>query len=760
MKVNTGIALVACGVALMILAGRVSMPLERTAQALAVSAALLGLATLAEYLAGWNLGIDELLVRDRDQAYNLFRGRMSPLSAAAFVALGCALAAMPSGKLKMITTFGAVTAVSIAAVPLLGYLWNAGELVTDSWLPPVALNTAVCFLLLGGGILVSPRRAGPRLADVLAVLPAVEVKTLAGFTLAVALLLIGGGLTYRTEVLFAKSVEWVSRTQEVRAALAGIFGSLAGAELAERDYFLTADPTRLEEHRRLVDEVRQQLMHLDGLVADDPVQQRNSAALRAQVFARLGDIAQALEAYGKSGIPAARAVLAEPRGVDRAWKARNMVEHMEALEASYLSMRQAAVASERRSILVSMLVAVLAACAVFVGLFRGIHREMSARRVAENHLRQSNQFLDSLIDNLPLMVVLKDAATLKVARHNRAFERLLGYRPEELAGKTPHELFSAPEAELIAATDREALQSGRLVEIPEQSILIPRLGTRTFYTMKMPIGVPDSGPQYLLTILVDITERKLAEQLVRELNTALQTKADQLETTNKELESFSYSVSHDLRAPLRAIDGFAMMIEEDCAERLDAEGRRYLSVIRENSKRMGSLIDDLLAFSRLGRLPVVTREVNMESLVREVIEAVLGSHAGAAPAIDVGALPFAHADPALLRQVWTNLIANAVKYSGHAARPHILISGECNGAENCYSVRDNGVGFDMRYVDKLFGVFQRLHRADEFSGTGVGLAIVHRVVTRHGGRVWAEGEPGRGAVFSFALPARAAHDGA
>jgi light-regulated signal transduction histidine kinase (bacteriophytochrome) len=214
-----------------------------------------------------------------------------------------------------------------------------------------------------------------------------------------------------------------------------------------------------------------------------------------------------------------------------------------------------------------------------------------------------------------------------------------------------------------------------------------------------------------------------------------------------------------LRAPLRAIDGFALMLEEDYRDRLDAEGLRYLSVIRQNSKRMGALIDDLLAFSRLGRQPVAHGEINIDSLVREVVEELLQAglpggrdQASPAPQIEVEPLPAAQGDRGLLRQVWVNLIGNAVKYSSKAARPFIQISGRRVGTENQYSVSDNGVGFNMEYAQQLFGVFQRLHRADEFSGTGVGLAIVHRVVTRHGGRVWAEGKVDHGAVFSFALP--------
>jgi light-regulated signal transduction histidine kinase (bacteriophytochrome) len=249
------------------------------------------------------------------------------------------------------------------------------------------------------------------------------------------------------------------------------------------------------------------------------------------------------------------------------------------------------------------------------------------------------------------------------------------------------------------------------------------------------------------------------ESLVEKLNAELRDKAAQLEVTNKELESLSYSISHDLRAPLRAIDGFSQMMQEDYQERLDAEGKRYLSVIRQNSSRMGALIDDLLEFSQLGRQPVAQGDVNVDALVREVVEEVLNSEprgehgaATAAPQIEVGPLPPARGDLGLLRQVWTNLIANAVKYSGKVQRPFIQVSGSEVGAENHYSVRDNGVGFNMQYADQLFRVFQRLHRADEFGGTGVGLAIVHRIVTRHGGRVWAEGVVDNGAVFSFSLP--------
>jgi len=241
-----------------------------------------------------------------------------------------------------------------------------------------------------------------------------------------------------------------------------------------------------------------------------------------------------------------------------------------------------------------------------------------------------------------------------------------------------------------------------------------------------------------------------------ELHARLAARTTELEAANKELESFSYSVSHDLRVPLRAIDGYSQMLEEDYAPALDAEGRRLLHVIRENSRRMGALIDDLLAFSRLGRKPIASSVIDMNALVAEVLKELRSPAATNGPITTIANLPAAYGDRTLLKQVWVNLLSNALKFGGKSGAPQIEVNGINGGAETVYSVKDNGVGFDMQYYGKLFSVFQRLHRQDEFPGTGVGLAIVQRVVTRHGGRVWAEGQIDQGATFHFALPMRGA----
>ncbi len=596
-------------------------------------------------------------------------------------------------------------------------------------------------------------------SDNRAVLSAVEIKVLSGFVLAMCLLLFGGGYTYRAGVEFRNSVEWVAHTQEVRATLADVYGSLAGADLAQRGFFLTADQAQWNEYLRLAGAVKERIEELSGLVSDNPAQVQNLADLKSAVAARLSEMSSGAIALRSFGLPAARAVLRIGRLGNTSQNVRAAIDRMDGVEVRLLAGRNRETARVRNATLISLLVTLAVASALFIALFRGIHREMRARRDSEAELLEANRFLDSLIENLPVMVFIKDAHTLRYVRQNRATLDLLGLSKDDVIGKSDRDFLPPEQADFIQGKDREVLAAGGLVDIPEQSIHTRLLGTRTLHTMKMPILDENGRPKFLLGISVDVTERKLAEHAIRELNAELEANAGQREATNKELESFSYSVSHDLRAPLRAVDGFALMMEEDYKDRLDAEGLRYLSVIRQNSKRMGALIDDLLEFSRLGRQAVAHGEINIDSLVREVVDEVLqaelpgGREQGfAAPQIEVAPLPAARGDRGLLRQVWVNLIGNAVKYSSKAAQPFIQVSGRRVGTENQYSVRDNGVGFNMEYAEKLFGVFQRLHRADEFGGTGVGLAIVHRVVTRHGGRVWAEGKVDHGAVFSFALP--------
>jgi len=247
-------------------------------------------------------------------------------------------------------------------------------------------------------------------------------------------------------------------------------------------------------------------------------------------------------------------------------------------------------------------------------------------------------------------------------------------------------------------------------------------------------------------------ENQESEQRIQNLNADLTLRASQLEVVNKELEAFSYSVSHDLRAPLRHIDGFADLLRKHTAGKLDEKGQRFLTTISDSAKQMGVLIDELLVFSRMGRTEMRAAKIDLGRLVKESIDALSEDTLGRDVRWNIGALPHVEADEAMLRLVFQNLLGNAVKYTRNCKKTEIEIGCTAKANEHEFFVRDNGAGFDMQYADKLFGVFQRLHRSDEFEGTGIGLANVRRIIQRHGGRTWAEGKINEGAVFYFSLP--------
>ena len=261
---------------------------------------------------------------------------------------------------------------------------------------------------------------------------------------------------------------------------------------------------------------------------------------------------------------------------------------------------------------------------------------------------------------------------------------------------------------------------------------------------------------FKLNVILPVISRALDVQRLRRENAELQERerqrSEELAAAYQDLESFSYSISHDLRAPLRTIDSFAQVLEDDFSEPLGEEGRRVIGIIRRGSQKMDQLIVGLLEFSRVGRERLDLDRIDMTALARSAAAEVMAAYTGSKPGIDIAELPAVAADATVIRQVWCNLIGNALKYSAKRSEPWIRIGGRTENREAVYQVEDNGAGFDMRYADKLFGVFQRLHRPEEFSGAGVGLAIVHRIIARHRGRVSARGAPDAGACFEFTLP--------
>ena len=382
-----------------------------------------------------------------------------------------------------------------------------------------------------------------------------------------------------------------------------------------------------------------------------------------------------------------------------------------------------------------------------VGVFAAA-RDITAQKRAEAELRQMSHLIDLAHD--AIFIRGRDGT---IRSWNRGAEQMYGWSGEEALGHISHDLlgtrFPVSLADLEDRLARDGSWEGVLIHSR-------RDGAQIVVASRQVLDREERGePTDVLEMNSDITERKRADDELRRLKGELEERVvmrtAQLEAANKELESFAYSVSHDLRAPLRAIDGFCQILVTEHAPGLDGEPRRYLQRVSENTRKMGRLIDDLLHFSRLGRQAMTRQPVAMADLVRQCLEELQGEREGREVEVILGELPPCRADAALLKQVWLNLLANALKFTRSRAEARIEAGSFARDGETVYFVRDNGVGFDMAYADKLFGVFQRLHRQEDYEGTGVGLALVQRIIHRHGGRVWAEARPDRGAAFFFTL---------
>lgn len=385
-----------------------------------------------------------------------------------------------------------------------------------------------------------------------------------------------------------------------------------------------------------------------------------------------------------------------------------------------------------------------------------LEKEIVERELAQKGLIESEERLERavLYSPFPIMLHAEDGLVIQISN---SWCEITGYSREEIPT-------TADWARLAYGVEMQMVKSnidslygmeGRRYE-GDYKIRTKNGAEIIWEFSSASLGTLADGRRMVISMAMDVTVRRANETQIGELNLELeqrvQARTAQLEAANKELEAFSYSVSHDLRAPLRAIDCFSMMVIEDAGPQLSDEDRRHLGVVRSETQRMGKLIDDLLHFSRAGRQSLNVSEIDMEGLAKKVLEELLREAPERADQISIHPLPVIQGDENLIRQVWVNLLSNALKFSGKVEKPRIEIFGEKNEDGATFWVRDNGAGFDPRYIHKLFGVFQRLHSDAEFNGTGVGLALVQRIIHKPGGKVWAESELNQGATFYFTIP--------
>lgn len=593
----------------------------------------------------------------------------------------------------------------------------------------------------------------------------VRIMIFLGFGIALALLSWATWEAFRQSQTTASGGERVDHTLRVLNTALRFETTVLSMESEHRAFLVlgeSAYASARDTHARIALSL---LGELDALVNDNPAQSDRVDSLRALLDQRRNAMQASTDLINRLGLEAGRENF-RPQGEGSIEPVRALLTQMRSAEERLLEERSRraieAAARLRWALLYGPVAGVLALFAGFVMLLRMLHHADTMRGV----LAQANALQSAMFEHAgPMIIATAPDGTITL--FNRAASQKLGYAPEEMIDRRTPALFHDTDeiADRAAALSRELGQPmAPGFEVftalpargtPEQRVwtYVRKDGTRFPVHLVVSALRDDAGELIgYLGVGQDISERVAAERDIRELNDALVRRTRELESTVRELESFSYSVSHDLRAPLRHIDGYARMLGEDAGDALDADCRRYIGEISGSAQRMGRLIDDLLALSRLGRAPLRSERVDMDALVRDA-RRELAAAGEPESVIEVSHLPPCVGDPALLRQVWINLLSNAIKYSaprGDAVQ--IQVDGSKNGDRVRYRVADNGVGFDMRFADKLFGVFQRLHPQDEFEGTGVGLAIVQRVVVRHGGTVHANGKPGAGAEFAFELP--------
>jgi PAS domain S-box-containing protein len=548
-----------------------------------------------------------------------------------------------------------------------------------------------------------------------------------------------GGLGYWSATRSISMYQVVDQTHEALDELEGTWIGLLNAATAAQGYVSSGDEALLKTYQSGVTAVADGPRRLRELTAGNAVQQQNLDALEALLTKKLASLDAAVRERQEHGAAPGHQSMSPGEDEKLMDDIRHLLAALETAERRLLA-ELSATAKAKARLTTSLLLLGSLLSLVLVGLASGaVQRDYQKRRQAE---AERDRFFNLSRDLLCIATFDGHFRTL-----NPVWEEVLGYARAELLAR-PFLDFVHPEDRARTEAEAAKLASGGEMGHFENRYRC-KDGSYRWFSWSARAALPE---RLIYATARDVTERKRTQTQIAQLNVALQRRAAELEAANKELEAFSYSVSHDLRAPLRHLSGFVDLLKRRAAPTLDERSRQHLDCIAGSALQMGRLVDDLLTFSRMARAHMHQNRIELGPLVAEVRAELRRDAQGRHIQWKIGPLPEVYGDAPMLRVVLVNLLGNAVKYTRVRSPALIEVGANGNESEHTIFIRDNGVGFDMKYAGKLFGVFQRLHFEDEYEGTGIGLASVQRIVLRHGGRAWAEGKENEGATFYFTLP--------
>jgi PAS domain S-box-containing protein len=557
-----------------------------------------------------------------------------------------------------------------------------------------------------------------------------------GFLVALAILSwLAFSSYFRTKEL-VRSSDMVVHTLDVLYNTQRVLAIATNIELGQRGYTITGNEAFLKTYQKASKEIERHVETLKILTYDNLRQRPRMTALSRHINELIA-FADTTVRLRENSFESAKLEIETLRGKQALDSLRVVIGEIEDEEHRLLEARNIVNEKQIEKFNTTFILLLVATGLIILAIFYAINASFKATKEADEKLLGAMDDITDLYDNAPCGYHSLDQNGVFVNANNTLC-KWLGYNKSEVIGKLMFlDIIVPGEVPLFRERFDEFKRIGSVYDV---EFCLKRKDGTELPVILSAVAITDADGAYIKSrsITIDNTDRKLAETKIK--------------TLNHELEAFTYSVSHDLRAPLRSIDGYSRILQEDYGDKLDAEGSRVLSVVINNARRMGKLIDDLLDFARLGRMDLVKSNVNMTLIANNVAKELADQEKGRHIEFRIGNLDNSPVDMDMIRQVWENLLSNAVKYSGKKEKSIIEVTSRKRERDVVYAVSDNGVGFDMQYLDKLFGVFQRLHKVQDFAGTGVGLAIVKRIIERHQGEVWAEAELNKGATFYFTIP--------